>query len=234
MRKQRSSEIRQTIAHEAARLMYDEGVDQYLDAKRLAAKRLFGRGGSQKLRYRPQDLPSNGEIKDALQELVQLVEGDLSQQRLFAMRVIAFETMNALEPFSPRLIGSVSTGHVRHGSDIDLHVFTEDIEEIEAYIRKKGWHFKMRQVTIRVAGEYKDYTHIHCERVFPIELSVYSYYELRMTQRSSTDGQPIVRFKASVLEKMIAEEHSQEWEFYLATGEIMGLEQFEAGGIIQL
>jgi len=40
----------------------------------------------------------------------------------FAMRVIALEAMQALERFSPRLIGSVATGHVRRGSDIDLHV----------------------------------------------------------------------------------------------------------------
>ncbi|HEC85048.1 MAG: hypothetical protein DRR08_31880 [Candidatus Parabeggiatoa sp. nov. 2] len=228
MRKQRSTELRQTLAHEAARLMYDEGVDQYFDAKRLAAKRLFGRGGDKKMRYRPQDLPSNGEIQAALREIVQLTEGDLNQQRLFAMRVIALETMNVLEPFEPRLIGSVSTGHVRRGSDIDLHVFTDNIDEIEAHIHQRGWRFKTKQVTIRVGGEYKDYTHILCGRVFPIELSVYSCNELRVTPRSSTNGKPMVRVKSSALERLIAEEHSREWELYLATGEIAGFEQFEA------
>ena len=31
--------------------------------------------------------------------------------------------MRLLRPFRPRLIGSVMTGHVRKGSDIDIHVF---------------------------------------------------------------------------------------------------------------
>lgn len=221
-------ELRQTLAREAARLMYEEGVDQYFDAKRLAAKRLFGRSGDKKMRYRPQDLPSNGEIQAALREIVHFTEGELSGQRLFAMRVIAFETMLALEPFSPRLIGSVSTGHVRRGSDIDLHVFVDDVEQIETHIRQLGWRFKTKQVTINVGGEYKDYTHIYYGRVFPIELSVYSHDEIRVTQRSSTDGKPIVRVKSSMLEKMLAEQHSREWELYLATGEIPGLEQFKA------
>jgi hypothetical protein len=222
-----SSELRQQLAQEAARLMYEEEVKQYFTAKRLAAKRLLGHGGHHKLRYRPQDLPSNSEIKDALLELVQFHEGDLSQQRLFAMRVIALETMRDLAPFQPRLIGSVSTGHVRHSSDIDLHVFTNSLEELEHYLHYLGWRFETKQVTIRVADQFKDYTHILYEKVFPIELSVYSPEERRVTHRSSTDGNPIVRVKPSALEKMIIEQHPQEWEWYLTTGTILGIEQFE-------
>ncbi len=228
MRKQHSLELRQTLAREAARLMYEEGVEQYFNAKHLAAKRLFGRASSKKLCYRPQDLPSNGEIQAALRELVQITEGDFSQQRLFAMRVIALETMLALKPFKPRLIGSVSTGYVRHGSDIDLHVFTDKVEDIEIYLKQLGWHFKTRQVTIHVAGQYKNYTHIHCERVFPIELSVYQLNEIRVTQRSSTDGKPMIRVKPSALTTLIAEHHHHEWKVYLATGEITALEKFKA------
>ena len=228
MKKQRTSLLRQSIAREAARLMYDEGVDQYFNAKRLAAKRLFGRSGAKKIRHRPQDLPSNGEIQAELKELITLMEDEYSQLRLFAMRVIALETMNTLEPFKPRLIGSVSTGHVRNGSDIDLHVFTDNIEDIEAYVHYLGWRFETRQVTIQVAGKYKDYTHIYYERVFPIELSVYTNNEIRVTHRSSTDGKPIVRVKPSALKQIIAEQHSAEWALYLETGEIPNLEEFEA------
>jgi hypothetical protein len=227
MRKQRSDVLRQQLAREAARLMYEEGVEQYLDAKYIASKRLLGRGGDKKMRYRPKDLPSNGEIQAALRTLVEFTEGDLSQQRLFAMRVIALETMKKLLDFNPKLIGSVSTGHVRYGSDIDLHVFTDNLEEIECHLDKIGWKFKTKQVTIRVNGEYKDYTHIYSERIFPIELSVYSNEESRIRQRSSTDGKPIVRLKVKALEKLIAEEHSQEWANYLETGEIIGIENFQ-------
>jgi hypothetical protein len=228
MKKHRFTELRQNLACEAARLMYEEGVDQYFNAKRLAAKRILGRGGEKKMRYRPQDLPSNGEIKESLLQIVQFTEGELSQQRLFAMRAIAFETMIALKSFHPRLIGSVSTGHVRRGSDIDIHVFTDNVEEIEEHLHQLGWRFKTKRVTIHIADGYKDYMHIHCGHIFPIELTVYSYYELRVTQRSSTDGKPIVRVKLSALEKLMAKEHSHNWELYLTTGEITGLDTFKA------
>ena len=227
MRKTRFTELRQSLAREAARLMYEEGVDQYFNAKRLAAKRILGRGGEKKMYHRPQDLPSNGEIKASLLQIVQFTEGELSQQRLFVMRVIAFETMNALEPFHPRLIGSVSTGHVRRGSDIDIHVFTDNVEEIERHLHQLGWRFKTKIVTIHVAGGYKDYLHIHCGHIFPIELTIYPYYDIRVTQRSSTDGKPIMRIKLSALERLMVEEHSQNWELYLATGEITGLDTFK-------
>ncbi|MCK5716659.1 MAG: hypothetical protein KAH77_04150 [Thiomargarita sp.] len=220
-------ELRESLALEAARLMYEEGVEQYFDAKRLAAKRLFGGQGEKNMRYRPQDLPSNGEIQAALRQIVQYSEGELNQVRLFVMRVIAFETMNALIPFKPRLIGSVSTGHVRKGSDIDLHVFTESLEDIETYIEQLGWRFKTKQVTVRVSNDYKDYSHIHCKRIFPIELSIYSYDDIRVTQRSSTDGKPIIRLKPAALERLMNEQHHSEWENYLATGEIEGIDLFQ-------
>lgn len=45
------SQIRQTLAKEAARLMYENSVSQYFDAKRLAAKRLFGQSGKKGMQY---------------------------------------------------------------------------------------------------------------------------------------------------------------------------------------
>src|SRR5947209_16146 len=98
--------LRGAVAAEAARLMYEEGVKQYFTAKRLAAKRLLGRVGGRRLRYRPSDLPSNGEIRDALLAIAELAEGSKRRRRLFAMRVIALEAMRDLAPFEPRLIGS--------------------------------------------------------------------------------------------------------------------------------
>lgn len=88
--------LRAAVAVEAARLMYEEGVKQYFTAKRLAAKRLLGRTGGRRLRYRPMDLPSNGEIRDALLAIAELAEGDARTRRLFAMRVVALRAMRAL------------------------------------------------------------------------------------------------------------------------------------------
>lgn len=216
--------LRGAIAVEAARLMYEEGVKQYFTAKRIAAKRLLGRVEGRRLRHRPRDLPSNGEIREALLAIADLAEGVGRERRLFAMRAVALRAMRALEGFDPRLIGSVSTGHVRRGSDIDLHVFTDDEDELTARVRDLGWRWETERVTILKGGEVRGFTHVHVADLFDVELTVYERRELRFRPRSSTDGKPIVRVKADALEALIAAEHPREWGRYLSDGALPDLD----------
>jgi hypothetical protein len=171
--------VRAALAQLAAQIMYGEDVKQYFTAKRLAAKRLLGQVNAKSMRYRPQDLPSNGEIKQALLELVTEIEGDGRTQRLFAMRIVALEAMEALARFNPRLIGSVATGHVRSGSDVDLHVFAWDAADVEAHVRELGWVHETQRVSILKHGKVMEFTHVHIPDAFPIELTVYPPNELR-------------------------------------------------------
>lgn len=225
MSAERFGGLRAQIALEAARLMYEEDVKQYFTAKRMAAKRMLGRVGGKRLRYRPQDLPSNGEIRDALLMLAELAEGDRRTRRLFAMRIVALEAMRALASFEPRLIGSVSTGHIRRGSDIDVSVFTDSEESLELHLRKLGWTFETERVSILKFGQIREYLHIHVADVFPIELTVYALRELRFRPKSSTDGKPIRRMKIAALEATLMQEHPEAWGEYLADGTIMHLDE---------
>ncbi len=219
-----SSRLRLGMAREAARLMYEEGVKQYFDAKRMAARRLVGFRSGTKNGCRPRDLPSNGEIREALLELAELTEGQDRAARQFAMRVVALELMADLAAFAPRLIGSVATGHVHRRSDIDLHVFTDAIEELEAELYRLGWAWETELVTIRTGNTFRDYCHIYLvEHPFPVELSVYPKRELRVVTRSSTDGKQIKRLKRAGLEAVIASEHTDAWAHYIATGEVADL-----------
>jgi hypothetical protein len=220
--------LRAAIAQLAAQIMYGEEVKQYFTAKRLAAKRLLGRVNAKAIHYRPQDLPSNGEIKEALLELVTEIEGDGRTRRLFAMRVVALEAMEALEPFSPRLIGSVATGHVRSGSDIDLHVFAWDGADVEAHVRQLRWTYETQRVNILKHGKVMEFTHVLVADVFPLELTVYAPNELSHRPRSSTDGKPIVRLRPATLRKLCEAEHTELWARYLADGTTPSLEEILA------
>lgn len=182
--------------------MYNEGVKQYFDAKRMANKRLLSRGGMKAGQCRPKDLPSNGEISAELAKLVELLEDD-KDQRLLALREAAVAVMRELNEFSPRLIGSVSTGRIRQGSDIDLHVFTDSIECLEATLQHLQWVYEKETVTIKKGTLFVDYIHIFLEAEFPIELSVYPRSELRIVSRSSTDGKPIKRLTLSDVEGLV-------------------------------
>src|SRR6478672_4815890 len=116
--------LRHAIALEAARLMYERVETEYFTAKRKAAKRLC-RGN-----VKPSDLPSNSEIRDQIQLFARLHEGDKRTAHLKDMRIEALRMMRILRPFRPRLIGSVMTGHVRKGSDIDLHVSSDSANRV--------------------------------------------------------------------------------------------------------
>src|SRR5260221_5263658 len=109
--------VRRAIAFEAARLMYDRVESEYFTAKRKAAKRLCRRSA------KPEDLPSNAEIRELIQTFARLHEGDKRTQHLREMRLHALHLMRQLRRFRPRLIGSVMTGHIRQETDIDLHPF---------------------------------------------------------------------------------------------------------------
>jgi hypothetical protein len=220
--------LRAAIAQLAAQIMYGEDVKQYFTAKRLAAKRLLGRVNAKAVRYRPQDLPSNGEIKQALLELVTDIEGDGRTRRLFAMRIVALEAMDALAAFTPRLIGSVATGHVRGGSDIDLHVFAWDAADVEMHVRELGWAYETQRVSIMKRGKAMEFTHILVADVFPLELTVYAPNELSHRPRSSTDGKPIVRLRAATLQKLCEREHPELWARYQKDGSTPTLEEILA------
>src|SRR5262249_26221936 len=75
--------FRQAIAFEAARLMYERIESEYFTAKRKAAKRLCRRG------VKPEDLPSNAEIREQIQVFARIHEGDRRTQHLRAMRLEA-------------------------------------------------------------------------------------------------------------------------------------------------
>src|ERR1700755_1934273 len=101
------AKLRQAIAFEAARLMYERVESEYFTAKRKAANRLC-RGN-----VKPGDLPSNAEIREQMQVSPLTHEGARRTEDLRAMRLAALRMMRLLRPFRPRLIGSVMTGHVR-------------------------------------------------------------------------------------------------------------------------
>lgn len=217
---ERHGGLRAQIAATAAELMMNEQVKQYFTAKRLAAKRLLGRGPAKSLRYRPHDLPSNGEIKDALLELVERTEGERRFRRLFAMRITALEAMDALAAFTPRLIGSVATGHVRAGSDVDLHVFAPDPLDVVAHVEALGWPHDVQHVSIVKGGRPMDFTHVHVDDLFALELTIHEPMALRHRPRSSTDGKPIVRITPSALRALCEREHPDEWAKYVTDGEV--------------
>jgi HD domain len=195
------SKLRRQIAWEAARLMYRRQESEYYRAK-LKAARLVHQGW-----VKPADLPSNVEIRDELEALARLYEGDSRTDNLQAMRLAALVMMRRLAPFRPRLIGSVLTGHVRQGSDIDLHVFSDTAEAITHLLDQDGTAYTVERKHVRKQGEARVYTHIHVVDRFPLELTVYPADKAHYVFKSSITGKAIERASIAELEQFLTREY---------------------------
>src|SRR3954468_17955019 len=196
-----NDKLRQAIALEAARLMYERVESEYFTAKRKAAKRLCRRG------VKPEDLPSNAEIREQIQLFARIHEGERRTRNLREMRLEALRLMRLLRPFRPRLIGSVMTGHVRKGSDIDLHVFCDSPQLITELLEQEGCQYDLERKQVVKHGESRVFTHIHVHDRFNFELTVYPEDKAHYVFRSSITGKAIERASIRELEELLQREY---------------------------
>src|SRR5262249_50726694 len=158
---------------------------EYFTAKRKAAKRLC-RGG-----VKPEDLPSNAEIRDQIHLFARIHEGEKRTQHLRDMRLEALRLMRPLRAFRPRLIGSLMTRHGRNASDIDLHVFTDTVGLVTDLLEREGYQFDVERKQVVKHNEARVFTHIHVHDRFNFELTVYSEDKAHYVFRSSITGKAI-------------------------------------------
>jgi predicted nucleotidyltransferase len=198
----RENRIRRLIAREAARLMYEEGVREYRDAKRKAARRF----GAEKALALGSHLPSNAEIHAEMAKLIDVYEEEVLPERLLHMRLLALRCMEMLTPFRPYLVGSVLTGAVTEASDIDIHLFADSAEAVEEFLRERGIPFESETVTIKRGSEFLEYPHIYLEEQgAEIECTVYPPEDIHRVPKSSITGRPMERADVKKLKRIIAE-----------------------------
>jgi hypothetical protein len=195
------SKLRRQIAWEAARLMYSREEGEYYRAKQKAAHRIC-QGW-----VKPADLPSNAEIRDEIQAFARLHEGNERTSHLREMRVEALRLMRLLARFRPRLIGSVMTGHVRAGSDIDLHLFSNSVEAIRDVLDEQGMVYDVERKHVKKDDVERVFTHIHLQDRFLFELTVYPADKAHYVFKSSITGKAIERASVSELETLLSREY---------------------------
>ncbi len=195
------SKLRRQIAWEAARLMYQRQESEYFRAKQKAAKRVC-RGW-----VKPADLPSNAEIRHQVLMLAHLHEGESRFENLREMRLEALRIMRLMARFRPRLIGSVLTGHIRSGSDIDIHLFSDSIEAVANILEQEGMIFDVVRKQVRKNGEERTFVHIHVKDRFPLELTVYASNKAHYVTKSSITGKAMERASIAELEQFLEQQY---------------------------
>ena len=118
-----SSRLRQTIASHAARLMAEEGIDDYGFAKRKAARAL---GASES-----EALPGNDEVETELRAYQALFQEEEHPERLRELRAMALEVMDLLAPYHPYLTGAVLAGTAGRYAECELELFADSSKEVE-------------------------------------------------------------------------------------------------------
>lgn len=142
---QAASELRERLAQEAARVMAEGGIEDFGFAKRKAAERLGVRGLGA--------LPTNAEIQNRLEERLRIFEPEGHPLRLSKLRRLAVDVMLELEPFGPRLVGTVLAGTITINSAVELHVFSDAPELVAAALDQDGGAVRDCQRRYRLDAE---------------------------------------------------------------------------------
>jgi len=196
-----NEKLRKQIAFEAARLMYQRTESEYYRAKMKAARKVCRDW------VKPSELPANSEIRDQIQLFARMHEGESRTDNLCEMRLEALKLMRLLKPFRPRLIGSTLTGHVRRGSDIDIHVFSNSLEAILGLLMNEGIVYDVEHKHVHKNNEDRTYTHIHIPERFTFELTMYAEDQHHIVMKSSVTGKAIERASIAELEQLLAREY---------------------------
>ena len=195
----RSDNLRRAMAQEAARIMAEHGVHDFLTAKRKAAER-YGN---------PDDAswPRNTEIEAALVEYQRLFGAATHDTRLQQQRFAALQAMRRLARYEPRLVGPVLSGTATAHSDVQLHLFSDQPEVVGLELLDRGVAHEVFERRHRMNAELiRSYPGVRFEvDGETIEATVFPLDGIRQAPVSPVDGRPMRRADTTELEILVAE-----------------------------
>jgi len=193
----RNGNLRRALAQEAARIMAQHGIHDFLTAKRKAAQALGVTDASA--------LPRNTEIEEALAEYQRLFDPGGHQQTLQEQRRAALHAMHWLSQFEPRLVGPVLTGTATAHADIQLHLFADRSENVMLQLMNQGIAHEITERRVRLDAErtraYPGLRFaVHNRRV---EATVFPLDGIRQAPVSPVDGKPMRRADVEELTSLL-------------------------------
>lgn len=196
----RTEHLRRALAEEAARLMAEHGIRDFLTAKRKAAERYGVVDGSV--------LPRNTEIEAALQAYQRLFGGESHAASLDAQRRVALDVMDRLAEFSPRLVGPVLAGTATRHDDVMLHAFADRLESLTFRLMDQGIPFEVGERRTRLdAQRTVNQPAVRLEMDDqPVEIVVFGLDGIRQAPVSPVDGKPMKRADAADVAALLASE----------------------------
>lgn len=190
---------RHVLAQEAARIIVEQGIQDYRAAKIKAAERLgmSARGV----------LPGNSEIERAVGEHLQLFGRETHTNLLRMLRRAALSAMELLSPFTPRLVGPVLHGTAASNSAVNLHVFSDNLESVALELQANRVPYKLYERRLKSrrnqSETFAGVRFMHNESA--IEATVFPVDGVRQAPISPIDGKPMRRADAQAVRDLLQE-----------------------------
>ena len=193
----RQQQMRLQIAAAAARLMAQDGIDDFALAKRKAARQL-GVGDTQAL-------PGNDEIEVQLRAYQGLYQEQEQRERLRDLRLQAVTMMKEIEIYRPYLTGQVLSGVAGRYGEIDLQVFTDNAKSLELLFLNRGIEYSVAERRHWIGGEARSITVLAVDWMgTQANISVLGEKDERVALRTSPSGRVVERAALSAVELLIA------------------------------
>ena len=196
MGKPSDQRLRVCVAQEAARIILDEGINDYQLAKHKALERIgvHDRGA----------LPRNIEIEQAIREHRQLFFTEADYRHQSKLWHAALAAMERLRNFRPRLVGSLLEGTAGRHSHVNLHVYSDAVEEILFVLLDLGIAYRSVERRINFGSEVRCYPGLQfMEADIEVLAVVFSHKENRQTPLSAIDGKPMRRAEITEVQKQV-------------------------------
>ena len=186
-----------SIAHEAARIICEESLTDYHVAKLKAAQRL-GLGVKTAL-------PKNADVEAAVLEYQRLFGGPQYSERLHKLRRTAVRAMKLLAAFDPRLVGAAVSGAVGDAHRVQLHVFGEKPELLDAFFHDRGIRYEQGEREYRYpdgSTELIPLLRFEADDV-GVDVASFALGEERRLPLSPADGDPMRRLTLADAEALL-------------------------------
>lgn len=193
----RLSGQRHHLAQEAARLIAEDGLHDYQQARLKAAQRL---GFLDKA-----SLPGHQEIEEAVREYQRLFRPDTAAQSRLR-REAALPAMAFFEPFQPRLVGAVLEGTAGTRSPVELHLHDDDADAVARHLHQHAIPADSGRRRLRLdrnrSGEFPVWRFSAEDIAF--ELTVLPLVQLRQPPLRAGDDSPMPRATAARVRQLLA------------------------------
>jgi hypothetical protein len=195
-RSRRDDNLRRQLAYLAARLMAEEGVQDYAYAKQKAARQA---GLSESCA-----LPDNREIEAALREYQGLFQSDNQPAELRHLREVAVKVMREFSEFGPMLVGAVLNGTANQFSEVTLQLFADDPKSLTLFLVNRRRRFEQSEKRVRVGDDWVDVPQFHLEvDGAPVTLAVYARGDEHLAPRSRPEVDGPQRARLAEVEALL-------------------------------